>query len=320
MILITGGLGFIGGNISKHFLDMGKEVLVTGHQNFQVHSFLAPFVGKGLQITPMNISEVPTIMEAIKKYKVTSIVHAAVISEHEGTLYQAVGVNVTGSANVLEAARLMDLGRITFISSEAVHQGRKDTTPLKEEEFFWARSDRYIPATKKMGELLFFIYRKLYKMDIEIARLSRIYGPPYSAGRPIMRMATAALKGGQTNFDDINKNDGHDYLYVRDCARAIATIHLAQEPKHAIYNVGFGKFITFGEVARTLEKIIPGSVLKLGTGETPTATDYVPKTEYDIQTCLDNSRIKEEFGFVPKYDLEKGLSALVAWIRDRSYL
>ena len=320
MILITGGLGRIGTNIAKHFLDMGKEVLVTGHRNLQVPNFLASYVGRGLQITAMDITDLTTILEAVKKYKVTSIVHAVSIYEGKGILYQAVGVNVTGSANVLEAARLMEVGRVTFLSSEAVHQGRKGKTPLKEEEFFWARSDRYIPATKKMGELLFFIYQKAYKMDIEITRLSRIYGPPYPLGRPIMRMVTAALKGGQTNLNDINENEGHDFLYVRDCARAIAMVHLAQKPKHAVYNIGFGKLITFGDVARTLEKIIPGSVLKLGTGEFSTATDYIAKTEYDIETCLDNSRIKEEFGFVPEYDLEKGLSALVAWFQDGSYL
>lgn len=320
MILITGGLGRIGSNIAKHFLDMGKEVLLTGHQNLQVPNFLTSYAGKGLQTTSMDITDLTTILEAVKKYKVTSIVHAASIYEGKGTLYQTVKVNVIGSANVLEAARLMDVGRITFLSSEAVYQGRKDLTPLKEEELLWARSDRYIPATKKMDELLFFVYQKVHKMDIEITRLSRIYGPPYPPGRPIMRMATAALKGGQTNFNDINESEGHDFLYIRDCARAIAMIHLAQKPRHTIYNIGFGKLTTFREVARTLEKIIPGSILKLGTGEFSTATDYVAKTEYDIETCLDNSRIKEEFGFVPEYDLEKGLSGLIAWAQDGSYL
>ncbi len=320
MILITGGLGFIGVNIAKHLLDTGKEVLITGHRNLQPTSFLAPYAGKGLSITPMDVMTLTTILDAIKKYKVTSIVHAVSIHEGLGSLYQTVGVNLMGSANVLEAARLMDVGRVTFLSSEAIHQGRKGATPLKEEEFFWARSDRYIPATKKMGELLFFIYQKEYKLDMIITRLSRMYGPPYPAGRHIGRMVTAALKGGQVDLTNvINQNEGHDFLFVRDCARAIAMVHLAPKPRHAIYNVGSGELTTFSDVARTLEKIIPGSILKLGTGAFSTATDIVPKTEYDIEACLDISQIKEEFGFVPEYDLEKGLASLVAWFRDGSY-
>lgn len=322
MILVTGGLGFLGPKIARYFLDTGEQVLVTAHRNLQPPNFLAPYVGKGLQIATMDVTNLTTILEAITKYKVKSIVHGVSVREGRAALYQTMAVNVTGSANVLEAARLMNVGRVTFLSSEAVYQGRKDTTPLKEEEFLWVRSDRYTPVIKKMGELLFFIYQKDYKVDMVITRLSRIYGPDYPAGRPITRMIAAALKGGQTELDDINGNEGHDFLYGRDCARAIAMIHLAQKPRHAIYNIGSGKLTKFSEVARTLEKICPGSALKLGKGESPTAAavDYVPKTEYDIETCLDISRIGEEFGFVPEYDLEKGLSALVAWARDGSYL
>jgi UDP-glucose 4-epimerase len=318
MILITGGLGFLGGNLGRYLLDLGHQVLLTRNRNVQIPDILTPYVGKGLQIASMDITQLTTILDAVKKYKVTSIVHGAAIYEGKGSLYQAMEVNVMGCANILEAARLMGVGRVTFVSSEGINQGRKDTTPLKEEEFFWARSDRYIPSTKKMAELLFFIYRKEYKMDIVITRPSRIYGPLYTAGRnPILRMVTAALKGGQGDFNypDINETESHDFIYVRDCARVMAMVHLAQKPRHDIYNIGLGRLHSYGDVARMLEKIFPGIRITLGTD---VAT--ITKTEYDIVTRLDNSRIQEEFGYVPEYDLEKGLSALAAWLRDGSYL
>jgi UDP-glucose 4-epimerase len=318
MILITGGLGFLGGNLGRYLLDLGHQVLLTRNRNVQIPDILTPYVGKGLQIASMDITLLTTILDAVKKYKVTSIVHGAAIYEGKGSLYQAMEVNVMGCANILEAARLKGVGRVTFVSSEGINQGRKDTTPLKEEEFFWARSDRYIPSTKKMAELLFFIYQKEYKMDIVITRPSRIYGPLYTAGRnPILRMVTAALKGGQDDFNypDINETESHDFIYVRDCARVMAMIHLAQKPRHDIYNIGLGRLHSYGDVARMLEKIFPGIRIKLGMD---VAT--ITKTEYDIVTRLDNSRIQEEFGYVPEYDLEKGLFALAAWLRDGSYL
>jgi UDP-glucose 4-epimerase len=318
MILITGGLGFLGGNLGRYLLDLGHQVLLTRNRNVQIPDILTPYVGKGLQIASMDITQLTTILDAVKKYKVTSIVHGAAIYEGKGSLYQAMEVNVMGCANILEAARLMGVGRVTFVSSEGINQGRKDTTPLKEEEFFWARSDRYIPSTKKMAELLFFIYQKEYKMDIVITRPSRIYGPLYTAGRnPILRMVTAGLKGGQGDFNypDINETESHDFIYVRDCARVMAMIHLAQKPRHDIYNIGLGRLHSYGDVARMLEKIFPGIRITLGTD-----VDTITKTEYDIVTRLDNSRVQEEFGYVPEYDLEKGLSALAAWLRDGSYL
>jgi UDP-glucose 4-epimerase len=316
MILITGGLGFLGGNLGKYLLDKGHEVLLTRNRNVQVPDLLTPYLGKGLQIAPMDVTSITTILDAIKKYGVKSIMHGASIYEGRGSLAQAVDVNVNGTGNILEAARLSGVSRVTFVSSEGVNQGRKGTTPLREEEFFWARSDRYIPATKKMAELLCFIYKKEYKMDAVITRPSRIYGPLYAAGRnPILRMVTAVVKGQSTVFSDINGNEGHDFVYVRDCARAHALIHCSEKPKHDLYNIGLGKHHTLNEVARVLEKIVPGTKVELASD-----VSTITKTEYDIEACLDNSRINEEFGYVPEYDLEKGLTALAAWVRDGSYL
>jgi UDP-glucose 4-epimerase len=317
MILITGGMGFLGVNLAKCLLDLGEEVVLTRHRNPHVPDILASYLDKKLHITAIDITRLTTILDAIKQHKVTSIIHAASGGTTKGQLYQSIDVNVVGSANVLEAVRLMEVSWVTFISSEAVNQGRKDTTPLKEEEFFWVRSDRYTPADKKMAELLFFIYQKEYKLDMRVVRPSRIYGPFYAGVRnPILRMATAAVKGGQTIFKDVNESEGHDFVYARDCARAVAMVHLAKKPKHDIYNIGLGKLHSFGDVARILEKIIPGTSLELGSGEFTTVT----KTEYDILTCLDITRISNEFGYIPEYDLEKGLSALIAWIRYGSYI
>jgi nucleoside-diphosphate-sugar epimerase len=168
VILITGGLGFLGGNMGVHLLQSGKKVLLTRNRSSEIPAILAPYLGEGLEVTPMDVRSMTTICEAIKKYKVESIIHGVSIYEGRGSLGQAVDVNVTGTQNVLEAARLMNVGRVTFVSSEGVNQGRKGTVPLKEEEFFWVRSDRYIPVTKKMAELLCMMYQKEYKMDIVI--------------------------------------------------------------------------------------------------------------------------------------------------------
>jgi UDP-glucose 4-epimerase len=317
MILITGGLGFLGVSLAKYLVGRGQQVLVTRHRNPNVPEILAPHLDRQLHVAPMDITRLPTILDAIKKYKVSSMIHAAGTSEKGGSLYQVFETNVVGSINVLEAARLTDIGRITFVSSEGVNQGRTEATPLKEEEFFWARSDRYVPLTKKMEELLSFMYNKEYKTDIVVTRPSRIYGPFYTSGRnPILRMVRAAVKGGKDDLTDVNPLECHDFVYVRDCARAVAIIHMAAKPKHDLYNVGFGKLHSYEDVAQVLQKIILGASLKLGSGEFATIT----KTPYDINACLDVSRIKEELGYVPEYDLEKGIAALAAWVRDGSFL
>jgi UDP-glucose 4-epimerase len=317
MILITGGMGFLGVSLAKYLLDRSQEVLITRHRNPNVPDFLKPYVGKSLHVTPVDVTNLATIIEAIKKYKVHSIIHAAGTSERGGTFYQVFDINVMGSINVLEAARLEGVGRITFVSSEGVNQGRTENTPLKEEEFFWARSDRYIPSTKKIEELLCFMYQKEYQANVIVTRPSRIYGPFYTSGRnPILRMVKSAVQGIKDDLTGVNGQESHDHIFVRDCARAIGMIHLADKPKHDLYNVGSGKLHSYNDVAQVLQKIIPGVHFELGSGKSATIT----KTAYDINACLDISRISEEFGYHPEYDLEKGISALAAWVRDGSFL
>jgi len=316
MILITGGLGFLGGNLAKYLLEQGCEVLLTRNRNAQIPDLLTPHMGKGLAVAPMDVTNLSTIVEAIRKHRVTSIIHGASIYEGKGSLAQAVDINVNGTGHILEAARLLDMGRVTFVSSESVNQGRKGDEPLKEEEFIWVRSDRYIPVTKKMAELLCLMYRKVHKMDVVITRPSRIYGPLYASGRnPMLRMVTAVVKGGPTTFNDINGSEGHDFVYVRDCVRAHALIHCARTTKHDIYNIGLGRHHTFHDVACVLEKLYTGSSVRLGEG-----VGTITKTEFDIDACLDNSRIREEFGYQPEYDLERGIGALAAWVKDGSYV
>jgi UDP-glucose 4-epimerase len=168
-----------------------------------------------------------------------------------------------------------------------------------------------------MEELLCFIYKKEYRTDVVVTRPSRIYGPFYTAGRnPILRMVKAAVKGVKDDLTNVNEGECHDFVYVRDCARAVAVIHLTEKPKQDLYNVGFGKLHSYGDVAQVLQKTIPGVSLKLGSG----GFDTITKTAYDINACLDISRIQGEFGYVPEYDLEKGISALAAWVRDGSFV
>jgi UDP-glucose 4-epimerase len=315
MILITGGLGFLGANLARHLLEGGRQVLLTHHRNAKIPELVEPFLGRGLAVAPMDISDVTSIGDAIKRHRVRSIVHAAAIDEGTSSLYQAVGVNVMGIANVLEAARLLDVGRVTFVSSEDVNQGHKGRKPIPEEEHVWVRSGHLLPATKKMAEALCFLYRQHYQMDIVVTRPSHVYGPLHTAGRdPILRMVVALVTGGAAVFDDIDAEEGHDFVYVRDCARALAMVHCAEQLRHDLYNIGRGRRHTFGEVAKVLEQQ-SGRKFELATG-----IRRITSTEFDSEACLDISRLRDEFDYMPEYDLERGIDALTAWVRDGSYL
>jgi nucleoside-diphosphate-sugar epimerase len=318
MILITGGLGFLGANLTKLLCDNGERVLVTSNRNVQVPSFLAPYQDKTLKIVPLDITSLENVSQAIRQFGVRSIVHAAVRSEKDDTpLYLAMHVNVTGTVNVLEAARIAEIKRVVFISSEAVYQGMKTDRPYKEEEQLPITSDRFIPGTKKAGEILSLMYCKEYGMEVISARATRMYGPLYQGVRNLAgHMVDNAAKGKPIALANQDPAEAHDVLYAKDAARAVMLLLKTPTPRHRIYNVGFGRLVSLSEFAAAIKKSLPKTEIHLGDGPGPLTST---KTPMDINECVDISRLTEETGFKPEYDAYRGVEHYIRWAREGSY-
>lgn len=318
MILITGGLGFLGCNLAKLLCDAGESVLLTSNRNVEIPPLLVPFLERNLKTTPLDITSLENVSQTIRNFAVKSIVHAAIRSEKGNTpLYQAMHVNVTGTINVLEAAQRAGIKRVIFISSEAVYQGMADTTPFKEEEKLFITSDRFIPGTKKAAEILCLMYCKEYGMEAASVRLTRLYGPLYRGIRNLPGlMVESAVKGNPIALENYDPAEAHDFIYVKDAAQALGLLLKAPVLRHRIYNLGFGRLTSVGEFADAIKKLLPETEIHLGDGPGPLIST---KTAMDINACVDISRISEETGFTPEYDPYRGVEHYLFWARHGIY-
>lgn len=318
MILITGGLGFLGANLARLLCDAGERVLLTRNRNAVVPNLLTPFVNKNLSVIPLDITSLDNVSKTVGEFAVTSIVHAAVRSEKGNTpLYQAMHVNVTGTINVLEAARLAKIKRVIFISSEAVYQGIKTTHPYKEEEKLLVTSDRFIPGTKKAGEILCLMYCKEYGMEVISARATRMYGPLYQGVRNLAgHMVENAAKGIPIALANQDPAEAHDIIYAKDAARGVMLLLRAKTLRHRIYNLGFGRLISLSEFEGAIKKWLPKTEIHLGDGPGPLTST---KTLMDINACVDISRLHEDTGFAPEYDPVRGVEHYIKWARNGIY-
>jgi UDP-glucose 4-epimerase len=318
MILITGGLGFLGANLARLLCETGETVLATRNRNAVVPTLLSSFLDRSLKIIPLDITSLEKVSQAIEDFGVTSIVHAAVRSEKGNTsLYQAMDVNVTGTINVLEAARIAEIKRVVFISSEAVYQGLKTTQPYKEEEKLLITSDRFIPGTKKAGEILSLMYCKEYGMEVISARATRMYGPLYQGVRNLAgHMVENAAKGIPIALANQDPAEAHDIIYAKDAARAIMLLLKAQTLRHRVYNVGFGRLVSLAEFGDAIKKLLPKTEIHLGDGPGPLTST---KTPMDISAAVDIARLSEETGFTPEYDPHRGVEHYIKWARDGIY-
>ena len=317
MIMITGGMGFLGASLAKILCDAGHKILLTVHKQKELAPFLEDYRDKNLFITPLDITDLGEVEKTIQAHGITSIIHAASVYEGKGTLYEAMRVNIIGTINILEASVGKGISRVTAISTEAVYQGIKQKEPLREDQLLHVESDRYIPGTKRAEENLALLYAAKTNLDIILVRASRIYGPLAAGARsPIRLIAESAIGNKACDLPHVDEDEGHDNIYVKDCARGVVMIHTAKRLNHRIYNLGFGQLTTFGQIRDAVLKVFRNAQIVLGKnlGDV-TAT----KSPLDINACLDIARIREELGFQPEYDIDKGIRAYIAWLRDKQY-
>ena len=315
MILITGGGGFIGLNLARDLVDRGQNVLLVRRHSFAVPSFLSSYVGKQVTIVKGDIAEPAVLYSLIKNYQVESIIHAAVLQETsiDSTLYQAIKVNLQGTTDILEAARIFGLRRVTFISSISVYMPYTGTSKvLSEDDALPALSSGWISGTKKAGEQICQLYAGEYGLNIPVVRPPQVWGPLYWSGRnPVQKMVESAVAGKPCDLSGVDGGTKSTYIYVRDCAKAISLVHLAPSLKYGIYNISDGEGHSFADFAQAIKEAVPGAQIKLGEKRSPGDIELPP---------MSIDRIKSDLGFSPNYDFKRAVRAYIEWVRDGKYV
>jgi UDP-glucose 4-epimerase len=311
MILIVGGLGFLGANLAKVLADQGEKVLITQHRSSVIPSFLKDLVGEKVRIIPLDVLSLEGIRSVIQEHKVSSIFSLASIHEAKGSPYQAFHVNVQGHVNLMEAMRLEGLKRITFASSIGVYRGMSGAELVREIDPIPIDSvTTYITATKRAAEAISYLYSDIYKIETIMARIGNVYGPFYESGRnPILMMVRNAVQGNSARLP-LSEKARFDYIYVKDCARALALLHLKYPLKHRVYNIGGGRAVSLAEIADAITKAVPGTRMDFESKDLPTDSK---------EFAMENRRITEELGYVPEYPIERGIASFIEWIKEGKY-
>ena len=304
MILITGGLGFFGTSLARYLLEQGEEVLLTRWRTSRIPTFLTKHLDKKLKVVDCNILDFTNLFAVLKKHPVKSIIHTAMVTLAKASLYQGVKTSLEGTANVLEAARLMDIEKVTYTSSLTVYYGIKSEMPYKETMAIAIDVKHPIASEKIAAEAICNLYAEQVGLELIIVRPSMIYGPgSYSGYGPLPLMVEGVVREKRVVIPQFHPEYSMDFLYIDDCSRAIGMIHLTKEPKDKVYNIATGKSHTLKEVTEVINKLIPDSHIEL-KGESPPRDPFI----------LDVSRLRDEFGYQPKYDLEHGIQEYIDWI------
>jgi nucleoside-diphosphate-sugar epimerase len=305
MILVTGGLGMIGAHTARALLDLGQEVVVTAHRQADVPSFLA---GK-VAVETLDTTDRDAFLALGDRHKISDIVHLAgsIPGDDPVAFFRT---DVTGLLNALDAARAWKVRRFAVASSLAVYTGRPEipwhegldlpTTPLP----------HLIVAFKKAVEPITTHSLQGSGIQPVCLRIGSIWGPlmdPESVFNPIPPLISAVLRGEEPKPLPDHAGAG-DLCYAPDAGRAIALLITAETLHHDTYNVSSGRPSTRYELARALQAVVPSAGVDLPPE--PGGPDAAP--------YVDITRLADETGFAPAFDIAAAVAHYVAWRADNA--
>jgi UDP-glucuronate 4-epimerase len=303
-VLITGGAGFIGSHLAKALLANGAEVGIL--DNFD--DFYSPATKrqniKGLKarLFTADIRD-PEAVHAAASEGWDAIVHLAALAGVRPSITSPrsyIETNVTGTLNVLEAARSAGIGQVVFGSSSSVY-GASGKGPFKESCPLPATLSPYA-ATKVAGEQLCSVYSHLHGLRCGVLRFFTVYGPRQRPDLAISKFTRAILENQPIPFHG-DGSSRRDYTHVSDIVAGImAALEYHKEP-YEVFNLGSGHRITLAKLVETLEQIIGKKAL----------IKQLPDMAADmLETWADIGKAQRVLKYEPRTRLQAGLKAFVA--------
>ena len=311
MILITGGLGFIGLHTARDLIDAGEDVVLTQHRNRREPEFLRDEFGRHAFIEHLDVTDEAGWQSLGDKYRFDGICHLAGPGYNAPTPATDTRVNVLGTLNALEAAQRWNVKRLTIASSVAVYYyGGAGRGPFTEEQPLHMTARNPIETFKKVDELIATYYGGKTGIDVALMRIGLIYGPLHTYGNVAYRLARAAVDGTLPELPPRTfTEDTTDLCYVKDCARGIRLLQLAERLSERVYNIGAGRATSHEEMAQAIEKAVPGTRVSEAL-EVGRSLNWTPNRFMDLK------RIEDEVGYVPQYTLEEGFREYTAWLQN----
>ncbi len=238
-VLVTGGAGYIGRWLARELVGRGIETVALDRQ--------APDPASPLPLPPEvvfvegDVTDRETVVAVARRQPFDAAIHLAGIvtmgCERDPDL--GMRVNLGGTHNALEAARLAGIPRLVFASTISVY-GPNVPQPITEDTP--AEPLTWYGESKLLAEHLGLYYQRRYGLDFRAARLAAIVGPFRVAASGSATMYTSLILEraalGQPYEIDVDERAATPICYARDAARALATLATADSAPRRIYNIG----------------------------------------------------------------------------------
>ncbi|MGH7322827.1 MAG: NAD-dependent epimerase/dehydratase family protein [Candidatus Rokuibacteriota bacterium] len=319
--LITGGTGLIGACLAEKLVALGERVALfdLAPAEWRIASLRAAG-GERLRVIRGDVMSVVELLDALRETGATAIVHLAYVlgAESNANPELAARVNVLGTTNVLEAARLGGAGRVLLASSIAVYGADTDyapaVLPLREDApLHVAKGVSLYGAGKVYLEHLGELYARRHGLVVGGLRPSIVYGWGRQRGASVFAGALVDRAAAGEPMQVASGDARVSLVYVEDVAEQFLAL-LRAEPRvfarRRFFNTG-GDTCTVRELADTVRGLLPDARIEVSAaGERDLG---------GLAASISDRSLEEEVGVRRKFTpLEVGLRAHINTARQRA--
>lgn len=313
-ILITGGAGFIGSNLTEYFLGLGYKVVCldnfsTGHR-YNLKDFLNNPDFKLIEGDIRNLADCNLAVEGVDY-----VLHQAALGSVPRSIKDPIttnDVNVSGFLNMLTATHDAKVKRFVYAASSSTYG---DSQGLPKVEDVIGRPLSPYAITKYVNELYAEIFSKTYGLETIGLRYFNVFGRKQDPNGAYAAVIPKFVKQFMNHESPIINGDGNysrDFTYIENVIQMNELAMTCQNPEaiNTVYNTAFGDRNTLNDLVKYLKEYL---------------SDFDPKIK-DVPVIYGENRLgdiphslasiekaKRNLGYNPKYSLQDGLKEAVEW-------
>ena len=317
LVAVTGADGFIGSHLTERLVASGHRVRAMAIYNSQGSygwlDTLAPEVMEHVEVQLGDVRDAGSVRELMRSAETVYHLAALIAIPYSYVAPRSyVETNVSGTLNVLEAARELGTGRVIHTSTSEVY-GTARTVPIHESHPLQGQSP--YSATKIGADKLAESYFLSFGLPVVTLRPFNTYGPRQSA-RAVIPTIVSQIAAGAREIRLGDLRPTRDFNCVTDTARAFLALGQAgPEVLGQTLNAGSGREITVGDTVRLIAEVM-GAEVEVQQEE----QRLRPENSEVFRLLADASQLRALTGWAPEVTLEEGLRRTAEWFTDPANL
>jgi UDP-glucose 4-epimerase len=303
--IVTGGAGFIGSHIAEVLAGKNEVVVIDDLFSGKMQN-LKDF-RNSIHFVQGSITNLPLMKEICAE--ADGIFHEAAIASVPRSIKNPLATNeanITGTLNVLVAAKECGVRKVIFASSSSVYG---DTPTLPKREDMEPHPLSPYAVSKLAGEQYMKVFAELYGIKTVALRYFNVFGPrqdPNSDYSAVIPKFITRILNHQSPVIFGDGNQTRDFTFVKDVVQA--NIQVMESDADGVFNVAYNQKIDLNALAQVIMEIV---------GITVPIT-YEPPRKGDIRDSLaDITRAKREFDYAPTFSVKTGLMETIKWYQKQ---